>query len=105
VQPIFFTPSQPYRNPRSPPGATPRAPAVVPGLRKALPKEGFDLALKLAGPGISKLKVGVYDFTFSLPQVPDFQFAPRPDYLMLAPYTGLSDCTIVGKSFDLPASQ
>jgi hypothetical protein len=71
----------------------------------SVPKDGFDLALKLGGPDTVKLTVGVYDVTFSLPQIPDFPVKPRPDYLMLAPYTGISDCTIVGKSFDLSASQ
>jgi hypothetical protein len=70
----------------------------------SLPKDGFDLALKLGGTDTVKLMVGVYDFSFSLPQIPDFPVNPRPDYLMLAPYTGISDCTIVGKSFDMSAN-
>lgn len=68
----------------------------------SLPKEGISLRLKLNASDTSKLKLGLYDITFSLPQVPDMQIGARPDYLMPAPYFVFSDTTIVSKSFEIP---
>ncbi|MGH9763535.1 MAG: hypothetical protein ACREDR_39910, partial [Blastocatellia bacterium] len=65
----------------------------------AIPKEGFDLTLQVRHQG--NLHVTLLDVTSGLPDLPGFSYKPRPDNLMLAPYMGISDTTIVRHSFEV----
>lgn len=69
----------------------------------SVPKQGFDLTLKLSSAGA--IKASVYDISFGLPELPGQQVKPRPDYLMPVPYMPISDTTIITKTFDIPAKQ
>ncbi|HEY6328303.1 MAG TPA: M20/M25/M40 family metallo-hydrolase, partial [Blastocatellia bacterium] len=68
----------------------------------SVPKDGFDLSFEVNSGNGSKVAITLYDFIFALPQIPNEQLTPRPDYLMVAPYFGVSDTTVVSKVYDLP---
>ncbi|HKV37851.1 MAG TPA: hypothetical protein VJX67_01465, partial [Blastocatellia bacterium] len=82
-------------------GADPNPPSdqVWSLLFAAAPRDGFDLLLRIKQQG--KLTVTVSDVTSGLPEIPGSSYKPRPDYVMPAPYLGISDTTIVTKSFEI----
>jgi hypothetical protein len=61
-----------------------------------LPKEGIDLTLEVAGD--APVKLAAVDQSLGLPDIANVSYAPRPDYLIPAPYP-LNDSTLVGKSY------
>ncbi|HVF57381.1 MAG TPA: M20/M25/M40 family metallo-hydrolase [Pyrinomonadaceae bacterium] len=65
----------------------------------APPPEGLELLLEIRA--ASTLKLSVRDVSYELPEIPEHTYKPRPAYMMPAPSFGMSDTTVVGKTFSL----
>ncbi|HEX8355699.1 MAG TPA: M20/M25/M40 family metallo-hydrolase [Pyrinomonadaceae bacterium] len=63
----------------------------------ALPKEGFEMSLRVRPKG--PLKLSIFDQSHGLPQVAGSPLRPRPDDLMPAPHAAYSDATLVSNVY------
>lgn len=63
-----------------------------------LSNEGFELSLEIKSSGPVELKVD--DWSYGLPEIPNYSYKSRPDYIVASPLL-FSDCTVVTKTVKL----